>query len=164
EKTTLEIGKYKVSRATGKDAILLSALTRQDWTERVAVSQRRDDNENVSAVNEELKRGGGFLLTRSGMPIGGAFYTPVKDTIWELRRLGVIKTFSGRGLTSLLLEAIEGSARKRNIQMVRVPVSTENTVTRHYFEQLGYRLVPGATMITAFPSASQPLMMQKFLM
>jgi N-acetylglutamate synthase-like GNAT family acetyltransferase len=98
------------------------------------------------------------------MPIGGAFYTPVKDTIWELRRLGVIKTFSGRGLTSLLLEAIEGSARKRNIQMVRVPVSTENTVTRHYFEQLGYRLVPGATMITAFPSASQPLMMQKFLM
>jgi GNAT superfamily N-acetyltransferase len=164
EKTTIEVGKYKVTRASGKDALLLAALTRQDWTERVAISNRRGEVDNASSVSEELKRGGGFLLSRNGMPIGGAFYAPVKDTIWELRRLGVIRSFSGRGLTSLLLEALETSARKRSIQMIRLPIMVESLTTRQYFEQLGYRLIPGATMITAFPNANAPLMMQKFLL
>ncbi len=153
---------YRVVRAVGKDAMVLAAMTRNEWSERVAVSKRREV-EHTSDIAEDIKRGGAFVLTRHSMPVGGAIYVPVKGAAWEIRRLGVTDAYAGRGFTSMLLQAMEASAKKRNIQVMRVAVEANRPNVRHYFEEQGYRVINAASFLTQFAGASRPITLQKYL-
>jgi N-acetylglutamate synthase-like GNAT family acetyltransferase len=153
---------YRVIRAIGKDAMVLAAMTRNEWSERVAVSKRREV-EHTSEIAEDIKKGGAFVLTRHSMPVGGAIYVPVKGAAWEIRRLGVSNAYAGRGFTSMLLQAMEASAKKRNIQVMRVAVEAARPNVRHYFEEQGYRVINASSFLTQFASAARPITLQKYL-
>jgi GNAT superfamily N-acetyltransferase len=155
---------YKVARASSRDSMVLSGLTRSDdWSERIAITKRRTV-EGAGAIADDIKKGGAFVLTRHGIPIGAAIYIPAKGAAWEVRRLGVSASFAGRGFTQLLIQAVEASARKRNIQALRVPVDADKPSVRRYFEEHGFRLVSSTTLLTQFASGSKPLILQKYLM
>lgn len=162
EATVMVHRHYRVVRAVGKDAMVLAAMTRNEWSERVAVSKRREV-EHTSDIAEDIKRGGAFVLTRHSMPVGGAIYVPVKGAAWEIRRLGVTDAYAGRGFTSMLLQAMEASAKKRNIQVMRVAVEANRPNVRHYFEEQGYRVINAASFLTQFAGASRPITLQKYL-
>ena len=89
--------KYKILRASSRDAPVVSALTKGDWSERVAISQRRKID-NPTQIAEDLRAGGGLVLYRSDLPVAALSYVHARDGSWELRRLGVTRTYSGRGL------------------------------------------------------------------
>jgi GNAT superfamily N-acetyltransferase len=163
EDTVIAHQHYRVIRASARDAMVVAGMTRGEWSERVAVSSRREV-EAAGAIAEDLKKGGGFVLTRHSQPIGAAIYVPVRGSSWEIRRLGVTGPFSGRGFTQLLMQAIEASARKRNIEVLRVPVPADKVHVRQYFENHGFRLISANSYLTSFGSNARPIILQKFLM
>jgi GNAT superfamily N-acetyltransferase len=154
---------YAVTRASARDSMVIAGMTRGEWSERVAVSKRRNI-EATSSIADDLKKGGALVLSRHQVPIGALIYVPVKGAAWEIRRLGVVGTYAGRGFTSLLMQAIEASARRHNIQALRVAVEASKDNVRRYFEDQGFRVVSAASFLTQFANASRPITLQKFLM
>ena len=100
-RTVFEQDKYKILRASLRDAPIVSALANGDWSERVAIS-RRKRVANPTQIADDLRAGGGLVLYRNSLPVAALSYVRSRDGNWELRRLGVTRSYSGRGFTSLL--------------------------------------------------------------
>jgi GNAT superfamily N-acetyltransferase len=161
-RTVFEQEKYKVMRASVRDAPVMSALTKGEWSERVAISQRRI-KDNPTQIADDLRAGGGLVLYRSSLPVAALSYVPAKDGSWELRRLGVTKSFSGRGFTTLLLDSLEKLARLESVNSIRIPVDTYSPQFKAYFEKLGFSVESERTFATIFAGAMQPIRMRKHL-
>ena len=159
-RTVFEQEKYKILKASSRDAPIMSALTKGDWSERVAISQRRKID-NPTQIAEDLRSGGGLVLYRGGLPVAALSYVRARDGSWELRRLGVTRTYSGRGFTTLLLDTLEGLARKAEVRSIRIPVETYSPQYKAYFEKLGFSVDADRTFSTIFPGAMQPIRMRK---
>jgi GNAT superfamily N-acetyltransferase len=161
-RTVFEQEKYKVMRASVRDAPIMSALTKGEWSERVAISQRRI-KDNPNQIADDLRVGGGLVLYRSNLPVAALSYVPAKDGSWELRRLGVTKSFSGRGFTTLLLDSLEKLAKRESVNSIRIPVDTYSPQFKAYFEKLGFSVESERTFATIFAGAMQPIRMRKHL-
>jgi GNAT superfamily N-acetyltransferase len=161
-RTVFQQEKYKILRASLRDAPILSALTKGEWSERVAISQRRI-KDNPNQIADDLRAGGGLVLYRSNLPVAALSYVPAKDGSWELRRLGVTKNFSGRGFTTLLLDSLEKLAKKESVNSIRIPVDTYSPQFKAYFEKLGFSEESERTFATIFAGANQPIRMRKHL-
>ena len=159
-RTVFELDKYKILRASSRDAPVMSALTKGDWSERVAISQRRKIA-NPTQIAEDLRAGGGLVLYRNSLPVAALSYVRARDGCWELRRLGVTRSFSGRGFTSLLLQTLEKLARADEVRSIRIPVDTYSPQYRAYFEKLGFSVETERSFSTIFASALQPIRMCK---
>jgi GNAT superfamily N-acetyltransferase len=159
-RTVFEQDKYKILRASVRDAPIMSALTKGEWSERVAISQRRI-KDNPSQIADDLRAGGGLVLYRNNLPVAALSYVPAKDGSWELRRLGVTKTFSGRGFTTLLITTLEQQAKKSSVNSIRIPVDTYSPQFKTYFERLGFSVESDRTFATIFAGAMQPIRMRK---
>lgn len=159
-RTVFELDKYKILRASSRDAPVMSALTKGDWSERVAISQRRKIA-NPTQIAEDLRAGGGLVLYRNSLPVAALSYVRARDGCWELRRLGVTRSFSGRGFTSLLLQTLEKLARVDEVRSIRIPVDTYSPQYRAYFEKLGFSVETERSFSTIFASALQPIRMCK---
>ncbi len=161
-RTVFEQDKYKILKAASHDAPILSALTKGDWSERVAVSARRV-NDNPNQIADDLRRGGGLVLMRHNVAVAALSYVPARDGSWELRRLGVTRSFSGRGFTTLLLTTLEDLARRANVRSIRIPVDSYSPQHKAYFERLGYSIESERTFSTIFAGAMQPVRMRKLI-
>ena len=161
-RTVFEQDKYKVRRASSRDAPVVSALTKGDWSERVAISQRRR-NDNPTQIADDLRAGGGLVLYRGSLPVAALSYVPARDGSWELRRLGVTRTFSGRGFTTLLVSTLESLARKAEVRSIRIPVDTYAPQYKAYFEKIGFSVEAERTFSTVFAAAMQPILMRKLV-
>jgi GNAT superfamily N-acetyltransferase len=161
-RTVFEQEKYKVMRASVRDAPIMSALTKGEWSERVAISQRRI-KDNPNQIADDLRVGGGLVLYRSNLPVAALSYVPANDGSWELRRLGVTKSFSGRGFTTLLLDSLEKLAKREAVNSIRIPVDTYSPQFKAYFEKLGFSVESERTFATIFAGAMQPIRMRKHL-
>ncbi|MCS6996575.1 MAG: GNAT family N-acetyltransferase [Casimicrobiaceae bacterium] len=162
-RTLFERDKYRVVKAHSHDAPIFSALIKSDWSERVAISARRH-NVNPTQIAEELRRGGGLVLMRHNVPVAALAYVPRRDGSWELRRLGVRRSFSGRGFTTFLLSTLEDLARESGVHSIRVPVDAHSPQHQDYFSRLGFSVDSDRTLSTVFASAMQPVLMRKFIL
>jgi GNAT superfamily N-acetyltransferase len=161
-RTVFEQDKYKVRMASSRDAPVVSALTKGDWSERVAISQRRR-NDNPTQIADDLRAGGGLVLYRGSLPVAALSYVPARDGSWELRRLGVTRTFSGRGFTTLLVSTLEKLALKAEVRSIRIPVDTYAPQYKAYFEKIGFSVEADRTFSTVFAAAMQPILMRKLV-
>lgn len=161
-RTVFEQDKYKVRMASSRDAPVVSALTKGDWSGRVAISQRRR-NDNPTQIADDLRAGGGLVLYRGSLPVAALSYVPARDGSWELRRLGVTRTFSGRGFTTLLVSTLEKLALKAEVRSIRIPVDTYAPQYKAYFEKIGFSVEADRTFSTVFAAAMQPILMRKLV-
>ncbi len=159
-RTVFEQDKYKILKASSRDAPIVSALANGDWSERVAISRRKRVS-NPTQIADDLRAGGGLVLYRNSLPVAALAYVRARDGCWELRRLGVTRSFSGRGFTSLLLNTLEKLARADEVRSIRIPVDTYSPQYRAYFEKLGFSVDSERTFSTVFASALQPIRMCK---
>ena len=159
-RTVFEQDKYKILKASSRDAPIVSALTKGDWSERVAISARRKID-NPTQIAEDLRAGGGLVLYRGPLPVAALSYVVARDGSWELRRLGVTRTYSGRGFTSLLIDTLEKLAKKAEVRSIRIPVETYSPQYKAYFEKLGFSVDADRTFSTVFAGAMQPIRMRK---
>ena len=88
-------------------------------------------------------------------------YVHARDGSWELRRLGVTRTYSGRGFTTLLIDTLENLALKAGVRSIRIPVETYSPQYKAYFEKLGFSVDADRTFSTIFAGALQPIRMRK---
>lgn len=161
-RTVFEQEKYKILKASSRDAPVVSALTKGDWSERVAISQRRKID-NPTQIAEDLRAGGGLVLYRANLPVAALSYVHARDGSWELRRLGVTRSYSGRGFTSLLLDTLEKLAKKAEVRSIRIPVETYAPQYKAYFEKLGFSVDADRTFSTIFAGSLQPIRMRKIV-
>ena len=161
-RTVFEQEKYKILKASSRDAPIVSALTKGDWSERVAISQRRKID-NPTQIAEDIRAGGALVLYRNDLPVAALSYVRARDGSWELRRLGVTRTYSGRGFTSLLVETLEKLAHKAAVRAIRIPVETYAPQYQAYFEKLGFNVDADRTFSTIFAGTLQPIRMQKLV-
>jgi len=161
-RTVFEQDKYKILKASSRDAPVVSALTKGDWSERVAISQRRK-NDNPTQIADDLRSGGGLVLYRNNLPVAALSYVKARDGSWELRRLGVTRTFSGRGFTTLLLDTLERLAKQSEVPSIRIPVESYSPQYKAYFEKLGFSVEADRTFSTVFAGALQPIRMRKLV-
>lgn len=161
-RTVFEQDKYKILRATSRDAPIMSALTKGDWSERVAISQRRKVD-NPTQIADDLRAGGGLVLYRANLPVAALSYVRVRDGSWELRRLGVTRSFSGRGFTTLLVDTLERLAKVSEVRSIRIPVETYAPQYKAYFEKLGFSVDADRTFSTVFAGSQQPIRMRKLV-
>ena len=161
-RTVFAQDKYRILKASSRDAPIVSALTKGDWSERVALSQRRK-NDNPSQIADDLRAGGGLVLYRNGVPVAALSYVKARDGSWELRRLGVTRSFAGRGFTTPLLDTLETLARGAEVRSIRIPVETNTPQYRAYFEKLGFSAESEQTFSTIFAGAMQPVRMRKLV-
>ena len=159
-RTVFEQDKYKILKASSRDAPIVSALTKGDWSERVAISTRRKID-NPTQIAEDLRAGGGLVLFRGTLPVAALSYVHARDGSWELRRLGVTRSYSGRGFTSLLINTLEKLAKSAEVRSIRIPVETYSPQYKTYFESLGFSVDTDRTFSTIFASALQPIRMCK---
>ena len=159
-RTVFEQNKYKILKASSRDAPIVSALANGDWSERVAIS-RRKRVANPTQIADDLRSGGGLVLYRNNLPVAALSYVRSRDGNWELRRLGVTRSYSGRGFTSLLLNTLEKLARVNAVRAIRIPVDTYSPKYRAYFEKLGFCVDADRTFSTVFATALQPIRMYK---
>ncbi len=159
-RTVFEQEKYKILKASSRDAPIVSALTKGDWSERVAISQRRRID-NPTQIADDIRAGGALVLYRNSLPVAALSYIRARDGSWELRRLGVTRTYSGRGFTSLLMETLERLAQKADVRSIRIPVATHAPQYKAYFEKLGFIVDADGTFSTIFAGTLQPIRMHK---
>ena len=161
-RTVFEQEKYKILKASSRDAPIVSALTKGDWSERVAISKRRKID-NPTQIADDIRSGGALVLYRNSLPVAALSYVRARDGSWELRRLGVTRTYSGRGFTSLLVETLEKLAHKAEVRSIRIPVETYAPQYKAYFEKLGFSVDADRTFSTIFAGTLQPIRMRKFV-
>lgn len=140
--------------ATPEDAALIGRLTREAWTGRVSANSSAY-RESDADIAQQITEGGGFILCLEDTPIGSARYSPV-DGAWEVRRVGVLPPYRGKGYSLLLMEAVTALARERDIAELRLAVRHDQPRLIAFYGEMGYELAPDTEYQHPNPLAPQP--------
>ena len=148
-----------VRDATAADAALISRITKAAWTGRV--------NPNSSAFREtevqiadDLAEGGGCVLLVDGEPAGSVRWSPVAGA-WEVRRMGVLPAFRGRGHALRLMDAVVSRARQQGIAELRLAVRRDQPRLLDLYAGMGYAPAPGVEYMHANPGSPLWVMRRK---
>jgi ribosomal protein S18 acetylase RimI-like enzyme len=108
------------------------------------------------AVNDPNQQDYDFLVAANSgdIPVGYACYGPTPLTLgtFDLYWIAVDPTYTGKGVGSLLLQAVEQAVRERHGRMLLIETSSSQDYarTRHFYLKNGY------TLITTIPDFYQP--------
>lgn len=156
--------KVVVREAVLEDARLIADLTRKAWAGKCPPTARghRDTWVNVS---EDLHRGGAFILTVDGTPAGSLRWAPVDEdeSIWKIRRLGVVPAFCGHNLSQHLVEAVIHHAQLCDVTELRLFLHRYLEPLTPLYEAYGFEPAPEMEFSTRDTLDPPPLMMRKTL-
>jgi len=144
---------------TPDDAALIAGITLAAWSGRVHPSSSAY-RETESDVARQLMEGGGFILSLDNAAIGSARYSPVPGA-WEVRRMGVLPAFRGRGYAAILMQAVVQRARDCGVAELRLAVRQDQPRLIAFYAALGYALAPGVEYSHANPQSPPPTVMRR---
>ena len=154
-----------IRRATPADGVLVEGLTRRIWTGRVSAESTvfRETPESVAA---QLARGGGAILSDGGTLIGSGRWVPVpgpegQGSWMEIKRIGVLAAWRGRGLGELILTALEEEGRGRGTEGAQLAVRHDQVRLVDFYAGLGYVLADDVVLTTPNPRSPPPIGMRK---
>ncbi|HWX03680.1 GNAT family N-acetyltransferase [Collimonas sp.] len=154
----------QVREASADDAALIAELTRACWAERVAPGSS-GHREQTEQVQQDLQRGGGFILLLDGQPAGSVRWLP-SDTeadVWEVLRMGVLPDYRGQGLSQHLMEAIIHRAHGADVQELRLAVRADQARVVDLYAVFEFELAPELEYTRANPLAEPPTVMRRWL-
>lgn len=115
-------------------------------------NQWQDGYPNESIVNQDIKKGIGYVLTLEGIIVGycailfndepeydkivGQWLT--EDDFMVFHRVAIAEGYLGKGLAQILLGFIEALARKQNIPSLKADTNFDNLAMLALFAKLGY--------------------------
>lgn len=152
------------------DAALILRITRAAWTGRVDPgSSAFRETENAIAV--ELAEGGGFVLYVEGTAAGSVRYSPVTSdsrssasgAAWEVRRMGVLPAYRGRGYALMLMDAVVARALEKGVFDLRLGVRYDQPRLIEVYEGMGFVLAPDIAYAHASPGSVPPTVMRRSL-
>jgi GNAT superfamily N-acetyltransferase len=156
--------------ATPDDAALILRITRESWTGRVdpASSAFRETEEQIAA---QLADGGGLVLYVDRVAAGSVRHSPVTGdanvsphgAAWEVRRMGVLPQFRGRGYALALMNAVISRALASGICDLRLAVRADQPRLIDVYACMGFALAPEIEYAHASPGSSPPTVMRRLL-
>lgn len=154
----------QVREAGADDAALIAELTRACWAERVAASSS-GHREQTEQVQQDLQRGGGFILLLDGQPAGSVRWLPsdTETEVWEILRMGVLPAYRGQGLSQHLMEAIIHRAQGADVQELRLAVDAEQARVVDLYAVFEFELAPELEYTRANPLQEPPTVMRRWL-
>lgn len=132
-----------IREATIEDASLLAHLTRLSWADKVhGITVGHE--ETSEQVEQELMRGGGFILLINEEPAGSVRWLPLDDetNVWEMRRMGVLPAFRGNALSQYLLEAVVHHAQAAGVNELRLGVREDQQKLIDLYSAYAFELAP----------------------
>ena len=153
-----------IREASLEDASLIADLTRQAWANKCPPTSRGHRDTQVT-VNEDLHVGGAFILLVDDIPAGSLRWAPLDedDTIWKIRRLGVIPAFCGQNLSQHLIEAVIHHTQLCDISELRLFLNRYLEPLTSLYEAYGFELAPEIEFSTRDTLDDPPIMMRKIL-
>ncbi|MFC6158035.1 GNAT family N-acetyltransferase [Kribbella jiaozuonensis] len=82
------------------------------------------------------------LLTLDGTPVGCVGLQPVAPNLGEIKRMYVVPTARGWGLSRILLTAVESQARSTGLTRLRLETGTKQAEAIALYTNHGYRPTP----------------------
>lgn len=154
----------QVREASADDAILIAELTRACWAERVAASSS-GHRERTERVQQDLQRGGGFVLLQDSRPIGSVRWLPsdTETEVWEILRMGVLPAYRGQSLSQHLMEAVIHRARSADVHELRLAVRADQARVVDLYAVFEFELAPELEYTRANPLEEPPLVMRRWL-
>lgn len=146
------------------DAPLIAALTRSAWAERVAATSS-GHRESAEAVLENLREGGGFILSVDGLPVGSVRWLPLESSpdIWEISRIGILPGQRGNRLSQHLLEAVIHHAQLAEATELRLAVRIDQPRLLDLYATFSFELAPELDYAHANPLEPAPAVMRRML-
>lgn len=157
--------KLTIRQANPADGFLIEALTRQIWLPRVAPPSTVYA-ETADTVAAQIANGGGVVLMHSGDAIGSGRWVevpgPKGQGAWmEVKRIGVLPAFTGRGFGSVILDALHAHGRERGVLGSQLAVRYDQTRLVSYYADFGYVPAVDVTLTTINHHTPPPLGMRK---
>jgi GNAT superfamily N-acetyltransferase len=153
--------------ATPADAALIARITRAAWSGRVdpGSSAYRETEEQIAT---QLAEGGGFILHVGTEPAGSVRYSPVVDgangqTVWEIRRMGVLPAWRGKGYALMMMDAVVVLARRQGVYDLRLAVRYDQPRLVEVYAGMGFFLAPDLEYAHASPGSVPPTVMRRTL-
>lgn len=155
-----------IRRATPSDGFLVEGLTRRIWTGRVSPESTvfRETPETVAA---QIGKGGGVILEIDGAPAGSGRWVPVpgpegQGRWMEVKRIGVLPAFTGRGHGARILEALEQMGREQAMEGAQLAIRADQPRLIDFYARLGYVLAGDVELTTHNPLSPPPTGMRKW--
>jgi GNAT superfamily N-acetyltransferase len=154
----------QVREASADDAALIAELTRACWAERVAAGSS-GHREQTEQVQQDLQRGGGFILLLDDQPAGSVRWLPsdTETDVWEVLRMGVLPAYRGQGLSQHLMEAIIHRAHGADVQELRLAVRADQARVVDLYAVFEFELAPELEYTRANPLQEPPTVMRRWL-
>jgi ribosomal protein S18 acetylase RimI-like enzyme/DNA-binding transcriptional ArsR family regulator len=120
------------------------ALNRE-WLEKY-FSMERPDREILSDPNGKIIRKGGAILfaLRDGEAVGACALVKLSDKEYELTKMAVAPQARGRGIGTMLAEAIIDRARDLGATTLYLETSPRLEAAVHLYKKLGFRIFDGS--------------------
>lgn len=155
-----------IRRATPSDGFLVEALTRRIWTGRVS-AESTVFHETPETVAAQIAKGGAVILEAGDQPIGSGRWVsvpgPQGQGRWmEVKRIGVLPEFTGRGYGARILEALEEMGRAQALAGAQLAIRADQPRLIDFYAGLGYVLAPDVELTTPNPRSPPPTGMRKW--
>jgi len=96
-----------------------------------------------ASPSEMTAPNGGFIIIRAdGRGVAGGGLKRLDATTCEIKRMFVDPSMRGRGVSRVLLEAIEARARELGYARARLDTGDKQPAAKHLYENAGYAEIP----------------------
>lgn len=155
-----------IRRATPSDGFLVEALTRQIWTGRVS-AESTVFSETPETVAAQIRKGGAVILQAGKQPIGSGRWVAVpgpggQGRWMEVKRIGVLPAYTGRGLGAQILEALEVMGVEQGVTGAQLAIRADQPRLIDFYAGLGYVLAEDVELTTPNPRSPPPIGMRKW--
>ena len=155
-----------IRRATPSDGFLVEALTRRIWTGRVS-AESTVFSETPETVAAQIAMGGAVILQTGDRPIGSGRWVAVpgpggQGRWMEVKRIGVLPAYTGRGLGAEILEALEAMGREQGVTGAQLAIRADQPRLIDFYAGLGYGLAQDVELTTPNPRSPPPIGMRKW--
>lgn len=155
-----------IRRASPSDGFLIEALTRRIWTGRVSV-ESTVFSETPETVAAQIAKGGAVILQAGDDPIGSGRWVAVRGPggqgRWmEIKRIGVLPVYTGRGLGAQILEALEAMGLEQGAAGAQLAIRADQPRLIDFYAGFGYVLAQDVELTTHNPRSPPPIGMRKW--
>ena len=137
-------GRISVERGDPSDPSSLALVQAMEDEIDELYHDRSGSVRSVTAEPDEMRPPDGdfLVVVHEGRPVGCGGLKRLDDDVGEIKRMYVAPDARGRGLSRMLLEALEDRARELGFTIARLDTGDRQPAAQRLYEGAGYRRIP----------------------
>ena len=112
-----------------------------------------DIQDSYTPHNDVSKGFPTILIEQAGKPIGCGAFKPYDKTSAELKRVFLKKEARGKGLSKLMVKALEDWMLERNLSIARLETGGKQLEALGLYQKLGYKVIPKYGVYVDMPNS-----------